>query len=85
MKLREKNLEYKYLLFFIICFLSGLVTLNKKEDKNFLGWFILAISFLFLSTFFEQNILSEKKRKGLKILNYIIAAGLVLIGLLQAI
>lgn len=81
MKIEEFHKSYKNLLFSILCFLSGTYTLINEEDKNFYSWFILAISFLFLSTFFEQKKMNVSHRKALIILSYIIAVGLVLIGL----
>ncbi len=81
MKIEEFHKTYKNLLFSILCFLSGIYTLINEENKNLLGWFILAISFLFLSTFFEQKNIKISQSKALIILSYAIAVILIFLGL----
>jgi hypothetical protein len=83
MKIEEFYKLYKNLLFSILCFFSGTYALINEENRNFYGWFILAISFLFLSTFFEQKNMNRKQRKVkvLIISSYTVAIVLILLGL----
>nr|WP_319570577.1 hypothetical protein [uncultured Draconibacterium sp.] len=81
MKIEKTYKSYKNLLFAVLCFLSGIYTLTNEQYKSLYGWFILGISFLFLSTFWGQKKLNVFQRKLLVSTSYIIAIGLIILGL----
>jgi FtsH-binding integral membrane protein len=81
MKIEELLKVYKSLLFSVLCFFSGIITLINQEYKHFSGWFILAISFGFLGNFFEKKIKNPTQRKFFVVLTYTVVAGLFLYAL----
>lgn len=85
MKIDELFMIYKYLIFSVLCFLSGILTLINQGDGNFYSWFILALSFGFLEIFFEKEIRNKEYRKVLIILSYAVAAGLLFYGIIRLI
>jgi hypothetical protein len=68
---------YKYLMYFVIGFSFGVYRLLSPGELNYVGWIILAVSFFFLSSFFEQKEIRIKQKKVLIFLLYTIAVGLI--------
>ena len=75
---------YKYLMYFVIGFIFGIYKLLSPGELNYAGWIILAVSFFFLSSFFEQKKIRIKQKKVLIILSYAIAGGLIIFWLAKA-
>ncbi|MGV8138577.1 MAG: hypothetical protein AB2L20_25525 [Mangrovibacterium sp.] len=64
--------KYEYLVFWLLSFLHGVNEIFGKDYKNEHGWFVLAISFLFLSSFFKT--VNIRQKKIFVFLSYVVAA-----------
>lgn len=78
----NKYEKYTYLGFYILSFLKGIIEIFNKKDTSANGWFILAISFLFLSLFFKR--IDIKQRNFFIFLTYMIAGCLIIVWIIKS-